>query len=623
MKKIVRLHLALILAFSVSVAQATIISDTAGPNQKRITDSLDSLLSGIDSSSSEIGQVVAYIEAGDRIRAKQLITEILRDNPANVEALHISGMLFMDEKRYKNAQVAFEAALRQNVKNPVIMSKLGVTRILQGERQKGKRILNQALTMDPKNELALSYLAWIAEIEGDYNLAAAFLQKVYDNRRQQTEIGELHVALARLYSKNGQHQKIVDLLQPLIDKKGDDKVYRQQALPYLIDAYLKTSKFTSAGSLLKKSVTDKDIGEVQAVVLEVESLIRQKQYKKADITINKAVKAMPDDAHVIHYSAVQTYVDLGVNNKAIDEMEEVVAILDKSEDQNRLFAALNELNALYVKSARKLDALQMMDKCAKKYPESTMLRYQLAELQASTDQYDKAMENVDWILKKDPTVVDAYYLKGVVARRQKQHMNAEKWFTKTVRMDPAREQAWVQRSGNFYDTGNIEHAIEILQQALKQNETSPVLWFEYGSLLSEAQRHREAAEAYKAVLAYVPTHLPSLDNLAGELLILGNQPRDALMFAERAYQMKPDDHVLQLNYLEALLQNKQYQKLLDDAKPLDADLKQYGRYNYYIGAAKVHLGDIAGGRKNLELASSSKTLDKRYRPDVEKLLGTN
>jgi predicted Zn-dependent protease len=304
-------------------------------------------------------------------------------------------------------------------------------------------------------------------------------------------------------------------------------------------------------------------------------------------------------------------------------MNTVVTILDAGEDKNKLFSAINELTALYVGSNRKIDALQLVQKYADKYPDNQMAIYQLAELQVSVGQYDQANKNLDRLIKLSPDSIDAYYLKGIIARRQKQIMNTEKWFSKVNKMEPKNEQAWIQRAGSYADAGNLKHAISILADAVKQNETSGTLWFEYGALLTDAGDHEEAAKAYKTVLNYYPRHLPSIDNLAGSLLILENNPPEALFFAQSAYSMEPDDTVLQLNYLEALLLNKKYKELLDLARKLQPNLKSYPRFQYVVGAAQYHTGNKNKGVKNLNLAKNDTTLEKRYKTKIDSLLKAN
>lgn len=623
MKKIKKLIVLIILTCSVTDLHAIIIDGKNDAVKNDYVDTMNDFLSNVASASSDLNQALIFLKAGDRLKAKKIITKILSKDPANVEALHVSGIIFLEEKRYDNAQVAFEAALSSDMTNPAIISKLGVTRILQGDREKGKRLLNRALALDPDNQLALAYLAWIAETEDQFVLAISYLQKlliIYNSDK----LSDLHITIARLLSRINQNAEVVKFLSPYIDSKNKpNNSLEKQAVVYLIESYIQTFQYAKAESLLKASSVDDAISEVQSIVFTIELLIKQKQYKKASAYADKEANKLPEQAHIIRYSTAQAFFQAQKYSQAIDQMTTVVKILDAGNDKSKLFSGINDLVALYVEAGKQADALQVVQQYVEKYSDSPALLYQMAELQTSAGQYNQANKTLDKLLSSKPGSANANYLKGIVARRQKQYINAEKWFSKVNDIAPKNEQAWVQRAGNFIDAGNMDQAIKILSSAVNTNKTSAVLWFEYGALLTDTGRYQDAVKAYKVVLSYYPNHLPSTANLAGALLELEANAPEALFYAERAYKMAPSDTILQLNYLEALLINKQYKEVLAEAKKLKSDLVSFGRYHYYIGVSLLNTGNKEGGIKELNIAKKSNNLDKKYKAKIDRLLNSN
>jgi len=623
MKKIKKLIVLIILTCSVTNLHAIIIDNKNEAVKNEHLDTMNDFLSNVASTSSDMDQVLIFLQAGDRLKAKKIITKTLSKDPANVEALHISGIIFLDEKRYDNAQVAFEAALRSDMTNPAIISKLGVTRILQGNREKGKRLLNHALSLDPSNELALAYLAWIAETENQFALAVSYLQRLLAIYKPD-KLSDLHVTSARLLSRINQNAEVIKLLSPYIGSRNKlNSSLEKQAVVYLIESYIQTSQYAKAESLLKASSTAGVVSEVQSVVFTIELLIRKKQYKRAAAYADEKAKKLPEQAHIIRYSTAQAFFQAQKYSQAIDQMTIVVKILDAGNDKAKLFSAINDLIALYVEAGKQTAAIQVVQQYIDKYPDSLVLLYQMAELQTSAGQYNQANKTLDKLLSLKPGSVNASYLKGIVARRLKQYINAEKWFSKVNDMAPENEQAWVQRAGNFIDAGNMDQAIKILSSAVNENKTSAVLWFEYGALLTDTHRYQDAAKAYKMVLNYYPNHLPSIANLAGAFLELETNAPEALFYAERAYKMAPSDTILQLNYLEALLINKKYKEVLAEAKKLKSDLRSYGRYHYYLGASQLNTGNKKSGIKELNIAKKSDNLDKKYKTKIDMLLNSN
>ncbi len=621
-----RIKLAIILfflsspSFAVIFSDNLIVDDTSGSLMLDFGNQTHGLFAGVNELPPNLIDVISSYNAGDAIKAKDLISKILSKNPENPKALHVAGVIFMQEQRYKNAQVAFEVALRSEVKNPAILSKLGATRLLMGDRAEGQKILNLALELDPKNELALRYLAWLAETNNAYPSAAGYYTRLIEIVKP-VDLSPLHIAQARALTRAGQYEQAAKVLAPLTKaKSSQNQAQHNMATALLIESYIQTGNFKAASSRLSKAQKNKQLEELQAAAFKIELSIKQKQFGTAQRLIKASIQKHPQSEHILRYAASQAFAKLGENKRAIDQLKNVVTFLETGQDKNKLFSAANDLAALYVSSDRKLDALRLLQKLTKKYPEELKLSYQLAELQTSAGQLSDAKLTLKKIQQQESDFMLAYYLKGIIARREKQHIDAEKWFSKVNQMAPHYEKAWVQRSGSAIDAGNTGKALEILALAVEKNEVSALLWFEYGALLSALNQHHEAILAYKTVLTLFPDHLPSIDNLAGELLVLEENPPEAFYYALKAVQMDPTDKVLQLNYLEALFQNNKYKDLLENANTLKAGFKNSGRFHYFVGASYLKDGNKEKGQMHLKLAAKDEALEDRYNKKVSKLL---
>jgi predicted Zn-dependent protease len=568
--------------------------------------------------SSDLSSIVSLYNAGDITQAKDLLASSLSKNPEDPDVLHVAGIILMQEKRYDNAEVAFEVALKSGVKKPAILSKLGVTRLLKGAREKGEKTLALALSFDPDNELALRYMVWVNEAAGLHARAVSFNSRLINSRKPK-QLSSLHITQARNLVKLNQFEGVIKILKPFIKSKSKNNL-NQSAFILMIEAYTQSRRFKSAASLLAKAKNNNVIGGLQLAVFEIELSIQQKKYAKSESKIKAAVKRYPEDLHILRFSASKALAQLGEYKRAIDQLKQVVAFLDNGKRKDKLFAALNDITTLYIVADRKVDALRLLQKYVKKYPDSLKLAYQFAELQVSVNQLAKAKSTLSDILKNDDRFMLAFYLNGVIARREKQHEKAEQWFFAANKIEPQYELAWVQRAGSFMDVGNIESALNILSNGLAKNAGSTRLQFEYGVLLGSSERHEKAIEAYKTLLNSQPNYLPAIDNLVGELLFLESNPREALNFSLKAIQMDPNDKAMQLNYLEALLQNKHYDTLLKDAITLEPGLKEFGRYHYLVGASYLESGNKSKGVKHLKLASKDSKLSKRHVSRITNLL---
>lgn len=599
---------------------AAIINNTLDTSTLDFSNQTESLFKGISAFAPNVQQVIAAYNSGDVIQAKDLISKILGKNPQNPQALHVAGIMFMQEKRYKNAQVAFEAALRSEVRNPAILSNLGATRVLMGDRAEGRKILNLALKLDPNNQLALRYLAWLTETNKNYRDAAGHYTRLIEIVKPEG-LSALHVSQARVLTKARRYSEAIKILSPLISaSSGQEQGLNTIATTLLIESYIQTNQFNLASSLLSTPKNNLPLETLQSTVFNIELFIKQHRKEKAQNLIRSSIQKIPENEHVIRYSASQAFAEVGERNLAIEQMKSVVKFLESNRDESKMLSALNDLTALYVSADRKLDALRFLNKYVAKYPENYNLGYLLAELQTSMGQFSDANKTLDKTLVTKASFSKAYYLKGVIARREKKYTDAEKWFSKVNQMNPVYEQAWIQRSASLIDAGKMDEALDVMDSAVQKNKGNALLWFEYGALLTNLNQHYKAIAAYKVVLANFPDHLPSIDNLAGELLVLGSNPQEALHYALKAVQMDPTDKVLQLNYLEALFQNSKYQSLIENAEKVKSGFDDSGRYHYLVGASYLKVGEKIKGKTHLNLAARDTTLENRYSSKLTKLL---
>jgi tetratricopeptide (TPR) repeat protein len=111
-------------------------------------------------------------------------------------------------------------------------------------------------------------------------------------------------------------------------------------------------------------------------------------------------------------------------------------------------------------------------------------------------------------------IADAEYKLG--------HMTeAEHAYEKVVELNPLDVDAWLDYSSILYEQKNLEGAIEIMSQAIKNNP--------------------DAAELYYRMVAY---------------LFAKGEYNEALTFLEKALDTDPEKHFILFDYLPQLQENK-------------------------------------------------------------------
>jgi tetratricopeptide (TPR) repeat protein len=113
--------------------------------------------------------------------------------------------------------------------------------------------------------------------------------------------------------------------------------------------------------------------------------------------------------------------------------------------------------------------------------------------------------------------------------------------------DPAPlELLWIARTWSLQGTSGAEHALVVLGEASamcppENRELRTVIEVESGQYQVQLGRYREAAEAYERVLKLNPDQVLAHNNLAYLYAEQLNDPQKALVHAERADQIMPND----------------------------------------------------------------------------------
>lgn len=557
-------------------------------------------------------EIVDLLKSGQRLEAKNRIIDFLKADPLNPVALEISGTIFLEERRYDLAQVAFEVALKQGIKNPSVLSKLGVTRILKGEFDKGKRILDLALKQQPTNPLSQRYRAWIAEQEGDLYLAFHYLYALAQ-RTQGGGLSLIHLDAARVAIKSENYAAGLQILEPFENRlMNPDSSLEQHGQRLYAELLVRLGRNDKADAFMKLMKPGNDYEAMRYELYQIELAISRKQ-SEIEKQIEGLVGEYPGYEHLIRYTSAAQYARIGDYNKSITQYKQIASLLDRSDKHELLANTLNELTALFIKQNRRIDALRTLYRYWEKYPKELKIGYQLAEVNVAMQRHKQALTILDSIKRQSKDYVPAVYLEGVIARREKRHKDAGAFFSRVNKLDPSFEPAWIQRAGNAIDKGDKDDALKILGNAANLNRSKPALWFEYGAILGEFGKYEQALVAYEHVLQLIPEHLPSLDNAAGVLLEMQNDSFKALEYAERAYRLAPSDVVLQSNYMEALLLKGRYKEVLSMSERFKGSIGSEALWKYCVGAAKVKLDEKENGIALIHSALESGQLPQRLR----------
>lgn len=496
---------------------------------------------------ASVKEVISLMRAGRDAEARRRLAAVLDAHPEDPEALMVAGTLLMSEGKLREAQVAFEVSLKSGA-GPVVLSRLGVVRLLMGDIARGGEILSESLRHNPNDELALRYMAWLADRQGDTEAQQVFLERLV-SRQPTTAATEAVSALASLYDQQQNYGRLYQLLQPRRSAILNGKGGQHDVLAYWLGLSEVMTGQTGSLPVTRARVDESSIDELP-LLLTAASYYRAGKNTDARNLINTAANKDGARATVLWYSAGHLAALAGDTATAISWLERALNDVMSSSEIMGGRQIVRDLAGLYLFADRGIDALSVYQKYTDEFGDDPGFVFEHAEVLVATGQTQQAKTKLDR-LESLASDYRAPYLRGLLARREQNHNQARKMLRKAAGANPGMTEIWVQLAGVSVDEGNLSGAIGVIAEAVSKNPQNYELAFEYASLLETTGKAKQAKRAYQAVLKMAPNHLGALDNLAQLLLDSGEETEKALELSRRALAMAPQDPVLKFGLARA------------------------------------------------------------------------
>jgi tetratricopeptide (TPR) repeat protein len=469
----------------------------------------------IDGGSEEVvlNMYRLYTEQEDYPRAAAVLNSIpVDDRSARID--FALGATYDQLKKPKEAIASYRRALEDDPDNIDTERGLATALLRDGQLDESLKVFNTIVAAEPQDAQSQIKIADIQRQQGHYDQALATLEKAKPLAQDSME---LTYNEALVYDSLGRYDDSIRTLKTLVDgtTKADGKYSDQEKgnraifLDRLGIIYREQNKTTEAVEAYKLMIPLGGDFAKNGYQGEIDSYRDAHQWTESTAVAAEAAKAMPKDQSVQLMYAGQ----LADTGKADEGIALAKSQLSASGNGPRDREAHLALANMYTRLKRWADANQELNagEALSMKPEEKLYAYFLRGILADRQkQYDVAETQFRKALAIDPqnaTILN--YLGYMLADRGVRLSEALVMIRKAVELDP-QNYAYLDSLGwVYYKTGQYALAEENIRKATERNSGDPTLHDHLGEIYEKTGKLKLAVEQWERSMREYSRSLPA------------------------------------------------------------------------------------------------------------------
>jgi putative PEP-CTERM system TPR-repeat lipoprotein len=258
--------------------------------QRHHQPAVDAYTRAIDNSTNNMGErlkrAMQLVQLGKHDEAQQDIDSIKPRAPRNPGVNYAQGLVYLNTEKPKEAQAAFDVAVKDEQHYPMAIYYLAVTHLQLGNQQQAESQAERFHTINPNNIAGRKLLASIYLDKQEYSEAEAIIQPVVYEKENDTEA--LNILATSLF-KQGKTEAAIEILVKVAELAPDSP----EAQTRLGEAFLFKGKRASGQEHLENAL-QLDPDHAQADVLLILDHLKNKDYGLAIEAAEDYQKKAPD-----------------------------------------------------------------------------------------------------------------------------------------------------------------------------------------------------------------------------------------------------------------------------------------------------------------------------------------
>ncbi len=350
------------------------------------------------------------------------VSSVYAQNLSSPQDLLKEAIAFQQAGKLDNAIHDYRLLLDKYPDIPEIRSNLGTALAAQGRYTEAVAEYEHALRLKPDKQVRLN-LALAYYKSADLVRAADILKDLHDKEPSNVQV---ITVLADCYLRLGKNKELVDLLTPV--QRGDPE---NRTFNYLLGTALVRDGQAAKGQLIiDKILRNGDSAEARLLMGTTKFMVND--FSGALIDFQKAVELNPNLPDVYSYyglALLATGDQAGAEKAFRREL--------KSNPNN--FNANLRMGVLLRQDDQNEQALKYLQHALQVRPGDPGVRYQIAALELSQGEVEKAARDLEALVKESPQFTEAHVSLATAYYRQKRKADGDRERAVVARLNAARQ----------------------------------------------------------------------------------------------------------------------------------------------------------------------------------------
>ncbi len=533
---------------------------------------------------------------GNLEQASQLLNQFYTQNPTDRTAVKLLALTSIRLENYERAEEILSSYSAAQTEDPEMLKLMAALAVLQGFPPE-LPITSTASTMgSPALEVTSAGSAPLQVASADDSFLSGQLSEA--------EIVAKEISAYLSYMNNGEFDEALRLAQEMTKSRPDDST----SWTFLAGAQLALGDTQAAKSSFRHAL-EVDPGDVNATANLARTLIREGDTPAAADLYARAIEQ--DPKYLPFYFALADLAS--IEGKPEFQLKWLEMAVSSNPDSG---AAHFQLSRLYAKNGDMKSAQEQIKLALESEPEHLDSGLVQARWLTDAGDYEAARSLLNRLTVLYPTNAELLAQRGYLALREGKLEEAARNLRAAETGLPSAEIA-MYLAQTYQLQGNDALALEKLSDASKRFPDDSRPLFIAANIHMLSGDTSLAAPLYERVLELSPSNLVALNNLA--VILTKDNPAQALVYAEKAYSLKPDDVNIQDTLAVLELERSQFDRALELLASAVADAPDNQTVNYHYAKALIAKGETAKAKRVLERILKIEG-EWQARVDAEKLL---